>query len=38
LYARRCPTILLKVNLAKAFDTMAWPFLLEVLEHFGFPP
>ncbi|XP_066311258.1 secreted RxLR effector protein 78-like [Miscanthus floridulus] len=28
--------ILLKVDLAKAFDTVAWPFLLEVLEHFGF--
>ena len=37
LHARRCPTMLLKVDLAKAFDTVAWPFLLEVLEHIGFP-
>lgn len=37
LHARRCPTILLKVDLAKAFDTVAWPFMLEVLEHIGFP-
>lgn len=37
LNAQRCPTILLKVDLAKAFDTVAWPFLLEVLEHIGFP-
>lgn len=29
--------MLLKVDLAKAFDTVAWPFLLEVLEHLGFP-
>lgn len=28
---------MLKVDLAKAFDTVAWPFLLEVLEHIGFP-
>jgi hypothetical protein len=37
LFARRCPMMLLKVDLAKAFDTVAWPFLLEVLEHVGFP-
>jgi hypothetical protein len=29
--------VLLKVDLAKAFDTVAWPFLLKVLEHIGFP-
>ncbi|XP_066323862.1 uncharacterized protein [Miscanthus floridulus] len=29
--------MLLKVDLAKAFDTVAWPFLLEVLDHIGFP-
>lgn len=37
LHARQCPTMLLKVDLAKAFDTVAWPFLLEVLVHMGFP-
>jgi hypothetical protein len=37
LYAQRRPTMLLKIDLAKAFDTVAWPFLLEVLEHGGFP-
>lgn len=37
LHARRCPTMLLKVDLAKAFDMVAWPFLFEVLEHIGFP-
>ena len=29
--------MLLKVDLAKAFDSVAWPFLLEVLELAGFP-
>lgn len=29
--------MLLKIDLAKAFDSVAWPFLLEVLEHVGFP-
>jgi hypothetical protein len=37
LHAQRRPTILLKIDLAKAFDSVAWPFLLEVLEHTGFP-
>jgi len=37
LHGRKVPMILLKVDLAKAFDTVCWPFLLEVLEHMGFP-
>jgi exonuclease III len=37
LHARHCPTVLLKIDLAKAFDSVAWPFLLEVVEHAGFP-
>lgn len=37
LHARRHVTILLKVDLAKAFDTVAWPFLLELMQHKGFP-
>lgn len=31
------PCILLKVDIAKAFDSVAWPVLLEVLECMGFP-
>jgi hypothetical protein len=37
LHGRKIPMILLQVDLAKAFDTVCWPFLLEVLEHMGFP-
>jgi hypothetical protein len=37
LHGRHHPAVLLKVDLAKAFDTVAWPFLLKVLEHIGFP-
>jgi hypothetical protein len=36
LHARHHPCILLKVDIAKAFDSVAWPFVLEVLEHMGF--
>jgi hypothetical protein len=38
LYVKQHSCILLKVDIAKAFDWVAWPFLLEVLEHMGFPP
>jgi hypothetical protein len=30
------PSILLKVDITKAFDTVSWAFLLELLEHMGF--
>jgi hypothetical protein len=34
---KRHPAVLLKIDIAKAFDTVAWPFLLKVLCHIGFP-
>lgn len=37
LHARRAPKLLLKVDIAKAFDSVAWPFLLHVMSHMGFP-
>lgn len=37
LHAQHCPTVLLKIDLAKAFDSVAWPFLLEAVEHAGLP-
>lgn len=37
LHANRHPCFLLKVDIVKAFDSVAWPFPLEVMEHMGFP-
>lgn len=37
LNSRKFPSLLLKVDIAKAFDSVGWPFLIEVLEHIGFP-
>lgn len=36
LHALRQPSIMLKLDITKAFDTVKWPFLLEVLGRFGF--
>jgi hypothetical protein len=37
LYSRRCPTVLLKIDIAKAFDSVSWEFLLQLLTYMGFP-
>jgi hypothetical protein len=37
LHARKQSSLLLKVDIACAFDSVDWPFLLEVSEHIGFP-
>lgn len=36
LHQRRFPAVLLKIDIAKAFDSVAWPFLIEVMHHIGF--
>lgn len=36
LNCKKFPSVLLKVDIAKAFDSVTWPFLLEVLQQIGF--
>jgi hypothetical protein len=36
LYSKNVPSLLLKVDIAKAFDSITWPFLIDILRHIGF--
>lgn len=36
LHARKTPCVLLKVDIARAFESVSWQYLLEVLQHLGF--
>ncbi|KAM0925715.1 hypothetical protein ACQ4PT_003983 [Festuca glaucescens] len=36
LHLSRVPSMLVKIDITKAFDSVSWPFLLRVLRHFGF--
>jgi hypothetical protein len=36
LYMKKVPAVLLKIDISKAFHSVSWPFLLEVLQHLGF--
>jgi hypothetical protein len=38
LQQQKQPRILLKLDISKAFDSMTWPFMLEVMHHLGFGP
>jgi mannosylglycoprotein endo-beta-mannosidase len=38
LHHRRVPSLLLKLDIARAFDSVAWPFLLSILRQRGFGP
>lgn len=37
-FCQKVCSLFLKLDISKAFNSVAWPFLLEVLEHFGFGP
>jgi hypothetical protein len=36
LHSQNQPTIMLKLDISKPFDSVSWPFLLEVLQSLGF--
>jgi hypothetical protein len=36
LHKRKSASLLFKLDISKAFDSVSWPFLLEVLRHLGF--
>jgi hypothetical protein len=35
LHAKKKPSLLFKLNIVRASDSIAWPFLLDVLQHIG---
>jgi hypothetical protein len=38
IHKQKLSRILLKLDIGKAFDSISWPFLLDVLQHLGFGP
>ncbi|VAH64551.1 unnamed protein product [Triticum turgidum subsp. durum] len=34
----KVPLMMLKLDIARAFDSVSWPFLLQILSHLGFDP
>lgn len=34
----KVPRMMLKLDIARAFDSVSWPFLLQILSHLGFGP
>jgi hypothetical protein len=37
LYSSHCSAVLVKIDIAKAFDSVSWEFLLQLLTYMGFP-
>lgn len=38
LHRQKVPSLFLKLDISKAFDSVSWSFLLEILSHLGFGP
>jgi mannosylglycoprotein endo-beta-mannosidase len=38
LHKSKIPTLLFKLDIRKAFDSVSWEFILELLKRHGFPP
>jgi hypothetical protein len=38
LHKKKDPTLFIKLDIAKSFDSLNWPFLIQVMAHLGFGP
>ena len=38
LHRTKAPTLLFKLDIKKAFDSVRWDYLMDFLQHMGFPP
>lgn len=38
LHQKHTPALLIKLDIAKAFDTVRWDYLLDLMQRLGFPP
>jgi hypothetical protein len=36
-HRKKIPALLLKLNITKAFDSVSWEYLLDLMQHRGFP-